>query len=158
MLRYARDPNIIFGTGLSLLGIYIVHQSLGWTVYERDGPGPGFFPLIYGGVMLVFALWLTLQAIRAGGVGKPLPQDEPNEGGRLEAFSTWAALAVSVPLMWAFGFIIGFGAVLFFIIRVVFNRPTLGAAITAASIVAVLYLGFSELLESPLPTSAIWGF
>lgn len=158
MLRYARDPNIIFGTGLSLLGLYIIRQSLGWVLYERDGPGPGFFPLIYGGVMLAFALFLTLQAVRAGGPARPLPQNEENTGGRLEAFATWAALAVSVPMMWAFGFIVGFGLVLFFIVRVVFGRPMLNAAIVAAAIVAGLWLGFSELLLSPLPASVIWGF
>ncbi|QFR32659.1 tripartite tricarboxylate transporter TctB family protein [Ancylobacter sp. TS-1] len=158
MLRYLRDPNIIFGSGLSILGLYIVQQSLGWVVYERDGPGPGFFPLIYGGAMLLFALWLTLQAIRAGGVAATRPEDELNTAGRMEACATLAALVASVPLMWAFGFLVGFGLVLFFIIRVVFSRPTLNAAVVAAGIVGALYLGFSVLLQSPLPASTIWGF
>ncbi|MCK0209454.1 tripartite tricarboxylate transporter TctB family protein [Starkeya koreensis] len=158
MLRYLRDPNILFGSGLSVLGLYIVQQSLGWVVYERDGPGPGFFPLIYGGAMLFFALWLTLKALRAGGVAAPRPEDELNASGRWEAIATLVALAASVPLMWAFGFIPGFGLVLFFIIRVVFARPTLNAAIVATCIAGALYLGFAELLQSPLPASAIWGF
>jgi hypothetical protein len=60
--------------------------------------------------------------------------------------------------MWVLGFVIGFGLVLFFILRFVFGRPLLGAAITAAAIVLALHLTFPVLLGSPLPTGMFWDF
>src|SRR5690349_21602554 len=90
MVRYLRDPNILFGAALSILGLYILTEAGKWTVYGNDGPGPGFFPLIYGAIMLVAALVLTVNSVRAHRV-KPVRRTASLiDGGSISAFATWA--------------------------------------------------------------------
>ncbi|EWY41848.1 hypothetical protein N825_24470 [Skermanella stibiiresistens SB22] len=157
MDKYLREPEVLFGCALSILGLYILAQSSKWAIYGADGPGPGFFPMIYGVIMVGAALVLTFNSIRAC-KAKARPREAAVRGGSLAALATWIALAASLPLMAWFGFLIGFGLVLFFIIKVVFERPPLNAAITAGIIVAVLQVAFADLLQSPLPIGTLTGF
>jgi hypothetical protein len=60
--------------------------------------------------------------------------------------------------MWLFGFILGFGGILFFIIKVIFHRPALQAVIIAAVIAVSLHIGFVELLQGRLPSGIVWRF
>ena len=161
MLRYMRDPSLLFGIVLIVLGLYIAGQSLQWTLYGNDGPGPGFFPLIYGAVITVFAALMTATSTRelATAAQTPVHPSAPaDRSGTIAAAAAWLALALSIPVMWAFGFLIGFGLALLFIIHVVFGQPWWRAALTAAAIVIGLYVGFVELLQAQLPAGRVWGF
>lgn len=157
-MRYVKDPNIMFGCAFSILGIYVVNQASKWTIYGHDGPDAGFFPIIYGLIMLAVALPLTFNSIRARRSAAIKAVAPPEQGGTMAAAATWGALAASVPLIWALGFVVGFGLVLFFIIMVVFERPVLNAAIIAIVIALALHFTFTDLLLSPLPASPVWGF
>ena len=159
MTRQLKIGTVLFGTGLFVLGIYTLRQSLLWGVYGPEGPGPGFFPLIYGLVFLVFSAVLVLRTLfTATIVAEPRPEDAEEKSGSVAAIVAWGVLMLSVPLLAWLGFVVGFGLALFVLIRVVFRRPSVQSAITAALIVLGLYLGFSVLLGLPLPESRYWGF
>ena len=50
-----------FWAGLLLagLGFYIVSQAWAWPYMTEEGPGPGFFPMWYGTVMVALSLLLV---------------------------------------------------------------------------------------------------
>jgi hypothetical protein len=158
MVRYFRDGDLISGAVLLLLSIYILKTASQWTLFGSEGPGPGFFPFGYGIIMCGFSVALVYQALWGRKVA-PDPAAEPaTRGGTLAALATWLALAASIPLMWVLGFVVGFGLVIFFIVRVIFGRTLLASAITATAIVLALYTMFPVLLSSPLPTGMFWDF
>jgi putative tricarboxylic transport membrane protein len=158
MVRQLKDGTVLFGVGLFMLGIYMLKASLGWGVYGSEGPGPGFFPFIYGLVMVVFSPVLVLQAVQAR-KGAPTPSAGAVEkAGSAPALAAWIVLMASVPLMSWLGFVGGFGLALFFLVRVVFLRSTLSSAVIAAAIVFGLYVVFGVLIGLPLPVGKLWNF
>jgi putative tricarboxylic transport membrane protein len=159
MVRPLRDGTVLFGAGLFLLGIYMLASSLRWGVYGPEGPGPGFFPLIYGLVTVIFSSILVFQAIEARRQApRAKPTDRSEEADSIPAVVAAVALMASVPLMYFLGFVIGFGFALFFLIRIVFERPTIASVMIAAGVVLGLYLGFSVLMGLPLPVGKFWSF
>lgn len=159
MTRKLKAGTVAFGAGLFILGLYVLRQSFHWGVYGAEGPGPGFFPLIYGLIFTVFSAILVIQtATKPVVAAESSAEDAAEQAGSRAALVAWAALMASVVLMAWFGFIVGFGLALFFLIRVVFQRPTLSSAIIAVLVVLGLYFGFDFLMGLPLPTSKYWGF
>lgn len=150
---------VLFGSGLFILGLYILRQSFHWGTYGPEGPGPGFFPLIYGLIFLIFSAVLVIQTALTPVIAvEPKPEDAEERAGLRAAIVAWVALMASVPLMAWLGFIVGFGLALFFLILVVFRRSIFSSAIVAALIVLGLYFGFDVLMGLPLPTSKYWSF
>ena len=135
-----RSPDFWSGLALAALGGYIVVQARGWDYLTEDGPGPGFFPLWYGIVMLVLSAILVF-------TGK----SEAGWKGAGRAFAAWAAFAVSVALIKLFGFLIAFAALTFFIVTVMYRRPPVTAALVAAGVAAGFYLVFPLALGVALP-------
>jgi putative tricarboxylic transport membrane protein len=58
-----KTSNILFGAAFLALGVYVAQGALNWAVYGHDGPGPGFFPLLYGSLMIFFGGALALGAM-----------------------------------------------------------------------------------------------
>ena len=141
----ARSPDFWSGLALAALGGTIVYQARGWEYLGQDGPGPGFFPLWYGIAMLVLSAVL---------VASSLLRAEPEAvdwrgAGRAAAVS--AALAVAVALFKLVGFAIGFAALAFFIVLVMYRRPWPLAAAVAVGLAGGFYLLFPVLLGVNLP-------
>lgn len=142
--------------GLIALSAYILKESTGWVVYGSEGPGPGFFPIMYGLLMLGLSLYLFQRSLRKG---ERASGKEPGEReGVVRALATWVGLAICVPLMIVLGFVIGFGIFAFFVIRFVFGRSYRASLVTAVCIVIALHLVFPVMLDAPLPTGMFWGF
>jgi len=57
--------NALAGLLLIALGAFIVQQSVHWEFLGRNGPGVGFFPLIYGSLIVVLALVLAVKSLLA---------------------------------------------------------------------------------------------
>ena len=51
-----RDGDVISGGLLAALGSYIVLEARAWTYSGPEGPGPGFFPIWYGILMIGLSL------------------------------------------------------------------------------------------------------
>jgi putative tricarboxylic transport membrane protein len=137
-----RSPDCWSGLALAALGGYIVVAAGGWDYLTPDGPGPGFFPRWYGVAMLGLSLLLIVRSD-----GGHVVQWR----GASRALATWAALALSVVLMKAVGFVVAFAALTLFIVAVMYRRSTLVAALTAVALAGVFYLVFPFALGVPLP-------
>jgi putative tricarboxylic transport membrane protein len=154
-----KDANFLAGLALASLSAYILYTASHWTLFNREGPGPGFFPIGYGLIMLGFSLVLIYQRVTAPVDTRPkVAPTELDKSGFKAALLSWFAIIASVPLMYFFGFVVGFGIAILFMLKVVFARSWRTSLITSVSIVAGLYLIFPVLLSAPLPVSKFWSF
>jgi len=140
----ARSADFWSGLALGGLGAYIVVVASGWEYMGQDGPGPGFFPLWYGIVMAALSLMLVISSMKKD-------NDVIDWTGARSAFITWAAFTVMVAALKLVGFVIGFAALTFFIVLVMYRKPLKVAAITAIAISAGFYLVFPLALGVKLP-------
>lgn len=155
MIRDIAKGDFFASLGLIILSAYILKEGSRWVVYGSEGPGPGFFPIMYGLTMLAISLYLLWRSLRRHSkalVGRADRQ------GTARAMVTWVALAASVPLMVFLGFVVGFGLIVFFLVKVIFERSYQTSIIVAVSIAIALHLVFPVMLQSPLPAGMLWGF
>jgi putative tricarboxylic transport membrane protein len=149
--RTRKSGDLWSGVALAALGIYIVIQAREWEYLGPEGPGPGFFPLWYGVAMLGLSALLIVSNLRRASA-----RGDAIEWVRLgRAFSTWFALAVSVALFKALGFVISFALLTYFIVAVMYRRPLKTAALTAVASAAGFYLVFDRALSVPLPAGVL---
>ena len=154
-----KDVNFLAGLALACLSIYILHTASRWTLFNAEGPGPGFFPMGYGLIMLGCSLVLIYQRVTAPADTRPkVAPTALDESGFKAALLSWVAIIASVPLMYFFGFVVGFGLAILFMVKVVFGRSWRTSLITSAAIVAGLCLVFPVLLSAPLPGGRLWSF
>ena len=146
----ARNADLWSGLALAALAAYIIAQASGWDYSGPDGPGAGFFPLWYGIAMLVLAAALVASSLLRG---KPERVDWRGAG---RALAVSAALALCVVLFKLVGFVIGFAALAFFVVAVMYRRPALVAAVVAVALAAGFDLFFQRLLDVNLP--CVWIF
>ena len=140
--------DVVSGSVLAALGAYIVIEARNWDYAAPDGPGPGFFPLWYGIVMIVLALALVAQSLfSASDRGrKPLPW---RDFGRVVV--VWAAFAVCVASLKYLGFVLGFGLFVLFLVRVMYGRSWKAALPVAVGAAAGFHLLFAVALGVRLP-------
>src|SRR4051795_493170 len=150
MHRYnLRNGDVVSGAILIALGTYIVIQASIWPYYEVNGPGPGFFPLWYGILMIVLSLGLIISTARkpkAEGAGEVFTI------GTRRALTVWLGLVVCLVAMAWLGFNIAFALFTVFIVSYVLGRPLLAGVITGVLSSACFYLLFAEVLGVQLPT------
>ncbi|HEY1290607.1 MAG TPA: tripartite tricarboxylate transporter TctB family protein [Burkholderiales bacterium] len=140
----ARNADLWSGLALAALAAYIITQASGWDYSGPDGPGAGFFPLWYGIAMLVLAAALVASSL----LREP---ERVNWRGAGRALAVSAALAVSVLLFKLAGFVVGFAALAFFVVWVMYRRPWPLAAAVAIGLAGGFYLVFPLLLGVNLP-------
>ena len=147
---FIRKGDFWSGLALAALGVYIMSQAWGWSYMGEDGPGAGFFPLWYGGVMVVLSLMLV-----AGAVLKHDPNTRKNTAAWSElrrAMTCWLVLALCVALLKFLGFIIAFGLLTWFIVAIMFGRPQREALAIAIGGAVGFYALFAWGLDLQLPT------
>ena len=136
-----------FWSGLALagLGAYIIFQASRWEYVGNDGPGPGFFPLWYGIVMVALSLFLVLASVKTNDT------TVIDWTGASRAFATWGALVVAVALMKWTGFAVAFAALTFFIACVMYRRRLWVGALAGVLAAAAFYAIFALALDVKLP-------
>ena len=141
----ARSADFWSGLALGGLGAYIIVTASGWEYVGQDGPGPGFFPLWYGILMAALSAMLVVSSLSR--------KDDRriDWSGARAAFTTWAVFALMVAALKLVGFVIGFAALTFFIVLVMYRKPLKVAAITALALSAGFYLLFPLALGVKLP-------
>jgi putative tricarboxylic transport membrane protein len=139
--------NADFWSGLALAALagYIVVQASGWDYMGPDGPGPGFFPLWYGVAMAALSFILMISSVVREN------RETTHWRGAGRAFSVWLALALSVAAFKLVGFLIGFAALSFFMVAVMYRRSLPVAAAVAVGLAAGFYVVFPLLLGVNLP-------
>lgn len=147
-----RDGDVISGGLLAALGLYIVLEARHWTYSGPEGPGPGFFPIWYGVLMIGLSLYLIvtkLLAARDDGSGVT----DWRAIGR--SLGTWLAFALAVALLKPLGFVVSFALLTFFIVTVVFQRSLVTGAITALALALGFQLTFPMALGVSLPVGLL---
>lgn len=153
-----KDGNVLAGIGLVCLSAYILFTASRWTLFNAEGPGPGFFPVLYGLLMLACALVLIYQRMSAPAGAAARPATEQDRSGFTAALMSWIAIIASIPLMYYLGFVVGFGLAMLFMVKVVFGRSWLTSLVTAAAVVIGLHIVFPVLLGAALPVGKFWSF
>ena len=150
MRPLARNRDLWSGLALAALGTYIVAAARGWTYMGEDGPGPGFFPLWYGSLMVVLSLALVAGAVLRRAPAAPPAPIAWSDLGR--AFACWAGFVAGIALMPWLGFFVSFGLLTWFIVAVLARRPQRVALALAVGGAAVFYVVFQWALELSLPS------
>jgi putative tricarboxylic transport membrane protein len=148
------DKDVLAGLALAALGSFIALRATSWDLMGEDGPGPGFFPLGYGVLMVALSLLLTLRALF-----RPSPDSGASGdlSGHVRALATWAVFAGSAVAMQYTGFVLGFAVLAMFIVTYVFRRGWRSAVLVGVGCSAGFWLVFTQALGVALPAGP-WGF
>ena len=148
---FARRSDFWSGLALAGLGAYIVSEASRWIYMGEDGPGPGFFPMWYGGAMLVLSLLLV-----AGTVLKHAPPGKtPSNSELRRALTCWVAFCVCIGLIKVVGFMVAFALLTWFIVSIMARQSQKVAIPIAVGGALIFYLVFDFALDVSLPTG-IW--
>ena len=140
----ARGADFWSGLALAGLGAYIVVEASRWEYLGPDGPGPGFFPLWYGIAMTALSAALVLSSLIR-------ESERVDWSGVRSAIMLWGALALAVVVLKLAGFLIGFAALTFFVVAVMYRRPLATSAAVAVALASGFYVVFPLLLGVKLP-------
>ena len=151
MRPFVRSGDFWSGLALAALGAYILVQARAWAYMGEDGPGAGFFPMWYGGAMLVLSLALVV-----GSVLRPAARSAVrwNDVGR--ALGCWAAFAAAVALMPLAGFVLSFALLAAFVVKVMCAERARTAIVVAVGFAVAFYLLFEVALDVSLPRGALF--
>lgn len=158
---------------LTVVGGAVVATSFGYTILFDDGRvAPGFLPLCAGGLLMLLSGAQLIARLRGGATphhdpladvtsatagAETTPEAETDALGRTvrdrvrNLRVVIAATLVTVLLVPVLGFLVAFGALVFFISTLVERRPLIPAAVITAVAVAVVYALFVGFLSVPLP-------
>jgi putative tricarboxylic transport membrane protein len=120
-------------------------------------PGPGFFPIIVGAILILTTAACLVQAlmvIRSGSSASKAADDEETGQGHRQTHKTWlllGLLALYVLALQPIGFPIALTVFLLASIRVFGYRKWLPALGIAAALTVVSYLTFVTWLKVPIP-------
>jgi putative tricarboxylic transport membrane protein len=146
-----RSGDFWSGIVLASLGAYVVSQAWRWDYLTEEGPGAGFFPLWYGGAMIVLSVVLiaatAMKPVRGRAVNR-------HEIGR--AVACWLAFVACIALMaWA-GFVVAFALLTWFIVKVMAGESHLKAVVAAAGFALGFYALFELGLDLSLPRGVLF--
>ena len=154
MRLLARGGDFWSGLLLAALGAWIVSQARGWDYMTDEGPGPGFFPMWYGSLMVVLSLVLVARTALKAPTREVQAAMNWKEIAR--ALTCWAAFVACVALMNVLGFAVSFALLTWFIVAYMARRPHGEAAAIAIAGSAVFYGIFSYLLDLSLPAGYLF--
>lgn len=144
------NGDVLSGAALAALGIYVIIEARGWVYMSEEGPGPGFFPLWYGIVMLLLSLVLVLRSAM-----RPAAGGAVDWGAVGRALLAWAGFAASVVLMDMLGFLLALALLTLFVVAVMYGRPLKIAVAAAVGNAAGFYLVFVLALGLSLPVGPL---
>jgi putative tricarboxylic transport membrane protein len=148
---FLRSGDFWSGLALAALGAYILVTARRWDYMTEEGPGPGFFPMGYGALMLVLSILLVL-----GSVLKPSQRAQVRWRDVSRAMTAWAAFAVCVAIMPVVGFAIAFALLAIFIVKVMCGERLRTAVIVGIVGSAGFYALFELALDLSLPRGMLF--
>lgn len=151
-----RQGEIVSGLALASLGLFIVARASQWVLLGKDGPGPGFFPLIYGLLMVVLSLALVTHALLKRPVAAA-DQGEYKNTSVAAALGVWLAFTATILVMKAIGFMVALGLLVLFMTRVIFSKPPKFSVLSALLVPLGFYVIFKLGLQVQLPVGTWTG-
>jgi putative tricarboxylic transport membrane protein len=148
---FLRSGDFWSGLVLAALGAYVVVTAHRWDYMTEEGPGAGFFPMWYGGIMLALSLLLAV-----GAVMKPSRGPEVAWKDVSRALVAWAAFVACVALMPVLGFAISFALLAAFIVRFLCGEKARTALLVGILGAAGFYVLFELALDLSLPRGLIF--
>lgn len=161
-------PRLLFPAVLAVLGAAVVFSSTGMGFWVRLGPGPGFFPLVLGSLLVLLSLLWISQELRGArdGAASEEPEtteatdlvipEEPHEPLRPKNI---AAIVLSLTVLAAVMPLIGFQlSMLFFLIfhlRVMGRRRWLLTTLVSVVGSFGVFILFTRVLTVNLPAASI---
>jgi putative tricarboxylic transport membrane protein len=145
--------------GLALVSLYALVESTRLDAGTLTRPGPGFFPFVLAGALLLTSLALLVRARRGCRLTAPAPSTEEGAAARRPwvLVATVAALAIYIAIFERAGFIVATVALLTFLFGAL-ARYRWPIAIAASVVVTLAsYLVFSTWLQVRLP-AGVWGW
>jgi putative tricarboxylic transport membrane protein len=151
MKDFRRSGDFWSGLVLAALGAWIVVTARRWDYMTEEGPGPGFFPMYYGAIMLVLSLVLVASAVMR-------PKDATQVAWKdvSRAIVAWLAFVACVALMPVLGFPIAFALLIVFIVKVMCAERLRTAVLVAVFGAAGFYALFDWALDLSLPKGMLF--
>jgi Tripartite tricarboxylate transporter TctB family len=131
-------------TGLDFLG-------------ENDEPGPGFFPALVSGILVVLGtalavVWLLSSRARRG----EMTELSLERAHLIRAMTVWVLLAGFAAVIEPLGFLVAGELFVLVLLLFVDRIRTPGLAVTLLLLPPATYFLFATLLEVQLPTGELW--
>ncbi|TDD33139.1 tripartite tricarboxylate transporter TctB family protein [Saccharopolyspora elongata] len=155
-----RSPQVAVFGGLALVGAGFAVSAVGYGVMLPESRiGPGFLPLVAGGLLAVFSVLLLVEQLRRPAA----PEGGTDDFGRTPAQRMWIlrrvfallpAALLAVPLV---GMVTAFGLLVLVISTWLERRKVLPALALSAVSAAAMHVIFAVVLRVPLPTG-LFGF
>ncbi len=147
--------NLISAVCLAAFGIYVISVAAKLAYVSEVGPGPGFFPLWLGILLVLFAAGLVFASLstrQSEAKGK-----SPSWSAAGRALAGWSALMVAIALLGSIGFALSFIVLTMILIVALDRRPALLAVGVGIGLAVAFHLIFVVALDVSLP-KAFWGF
>jgi putative tricarboxylic transport membrane protein len=147
----SRTPELIGAAAALVIGLAAFVGALGLGYWTR-GPGPGFFPLWLGVLLVLLAVVWGVQAAR----GRNLHRSEPvPPGGRLAVALVLGALLVAILLLDVVGYQLSMSALVLFVLLIVGKRRWIESIVVALVAGFGIYALFANVLQVYLPTASV---
>lgn len=162
--------DVVAGVAVAALGAFALVTALNLAFLSTNGvPGPGFFPTLLSGLLLLLGVLLGATSLRRRpepGPGadespsRQLPGELAEEGpsGRarvLRAGTVWLCFAVSVPILAVLGFVPAMAILIALVLFGVERRLNWRALVVAVVVPVSVYELFVHLLTIPLPVGLL---
>src|SRR5882672_6263964 len=146
----SRRAGLLATGALALIGLIFAWQASRLDLGQIGLPGPGFFPLLLGALLVVFAAAIAIEG-RLASSKLASSKDEPLEFGHAQVLITFAAL-LTVPLLFELlGAYITLGLMSAVLLVCIARVSLLLAVVSSAVGMAACWYLFGELLGVRLP-------
>ncbi len=144
----------LVGALLAVLGSFVFLQARAFPTLSGGYPGPGLFPQILGGVLVVAGLSLVASGLRRGLTRRPLVTAGAREWAR--AGAVVLAVVLYLGAVRTLGFVL-VTALLLTGLTLALGVRLRWSLLFAAGFTALLYLLFGRILHVPLPRGPLGG-
>lgn len=157
--------DVVAGTTVAALGAFALVTALNLAFLSDSGvPGPGFFPTLLSGLLVVLGILLAVISLRKR-AAVPVTGDESvdHEESAIEveerspreriqrAGAVWICFAVAVPVLTVLGFVPAMAILIAVLLFGVERRLNWRSIVLAVVVPVAVYELFVHLLSIPLP-------
>lgn len=145
-----KNLGVWIGVIILLFGVIIFWQSLSFDIYSDIGPGPGLFPMILSGLLIVLSIFYIISSVKK----IRIMTDEVLPKGK----TVWKVLRIvlAVALFVILAPFTGFSIASMIVLLIVFLGEMKWYSAVGISLVTtvLVFITFYKLLGVPLPVNA----